>query len=392
MSKVDRETLQKICYHLPAKSVNQFSSNARPSLPVSPILFIPVLPFLLNLPLHILSNPLQIRRNHLHLHAGRALQIPQLLSNPPDQLLQIRPIVLVFELAVFAQRREQRLIGREVIEEGCMRRQGFVERGVDTDARFVRPETRDVAGGVAAAAEDEQWEVEGLDEGDAGAVGADVEIEAAQSVAAEGVGAALEHDGRGSVVLDAGTDDVAEEADVVVVFDAVVEGDVERVMGAWVERVERTGRGQRAGAGEEAVFVVFVEGEGHDAVGGPEGLLDAVAVVDVDVDVEDARVVAQELEDGEHDVVDVAEARGFGFLGVVEPTGPVDRDAGLVVDEFARGVDGGAGVEGTVAVESVEDGTVVADVVVWDLFGQRWGGHGFWRHSTRVVSGIAWVG
>lgn len=273
-----------------------------------------------------------------------------------------------------------------------MRRQGFVERGVDTDACLVRPETRHIARCVSAAAEDEQWEVEGFDKGDAGAVGADVEVEAAQPVAAEGVGAALENYGRGSVMLDAGTDDVAEEADIVVVLDAVVERHVERMMRAGVERVERTGRGQRAGAREEAVFVVFVEGEGHDAVGGPEGLLHAVAVVDVDVDVQDARVVAQELEDGEDDVVDVAEAGGLGFLGVVEPAGPVDRDAGLVIDEFARGVDGSAGVEGTVAVEAVKDGTVVADVVMWDLFGQRRGGHGFWRHSARVVSGIAWVG
>lgn len=250
-----------------------------------------------------------------------------------------------------------------------MRRQGFVEGGVDTDACFVCPEAGYVTRGISAAAEDEQWEVEGLDKGDAGAVGADVEIEAAQPVAAKGIGAALEDYSRRSVMLNAWPDNVAEEADIVVVFDAVVERDVERMMRAGVERVERTGRGQRACAGEEAVFVVFVEGEGHDAVGGPEGLLDAVAVVDVDVDVQDARVVAQELQDGEDDVVDVAEARGFGFLGVVEPAGPIDCDAGLVVDEFARGVDGGAGVEGTVAVEAVEDGTVVANVVVGDLFG-----------------------
>jgi hypothetical protein len=45
-----------------------------------------------------------------------------------------------------------------------------------------------------------------------------------------------------------------------------------------------------------------VEGHGHDAVGGVEGLLDAVAVVDVNVDVEDARVEAEQLDDAQDDV------------------------------------------------------------------------------------------
>ena len=172
----------------------------------------------------------------------------------------------------------------------------------------MRPEAGDVARGVAAAAEDEGGEVEFLDGGDAGAVGADVEVEAAEAIAAEGVGAALEDDGRGVVGGDAGGDDFVEEGGVGVVVDAVEQGDVEGVVGARVGGVRGAGVVDVAGAGEEDVFFVFVEGEGHDAVGGPEGLLDAVAMVDVDVDVEDARVVQEELQDGEDDVVNVAEA------------------------------------------------------------------------------------
>ena len=42
--------------------------------------------------------------------------------------------------------------------------------------------------------------------------------------------------------------------------------------------------------------------------GAARHLLDAVAVVDVDVEVEHARVVLEQLEDAQHDVVDVAEA------------------------------------------------------------------------------------
>lgn len=69
-----------------------------------------------------------------------------------------------------------------------------------------------------------------------------------------------------------------------------------------------------------------MEGAGHDAVGGVEGFFDAVAVVAVDVNVEDAGVGAEELEDAEDDVVDVAEAGGFVLFGVVEAAGPVDGD------------------------------------------------------------------
>lgn len=93
--------------------------------------------------------------------------------------------------------------------------------GADADAGFVGPEAGDVARGVAAAAEDEEGEVEFLDGGDAGAVSADVEVEAAEAVAAEGVGAALEDDGGGVVGGDAGGDDFVEEACVGVVVDAV---------------------------------------------------------------------------------------------------------------------------------------------------------------------------
>ena len=42
-------------------------------------------------------------------------------------------------------------------------------------------------------------------------------------------------------------------------------------------------------AGAREVVSVLVEGDGHHAVGEVEGLLHAVAVVDVDVDVHDAR-------------------------------------------------------------------------------------------------------
>ncbi len=161
-------------------------------------------------------------------------------------------------------------------------------------------------------------------------------------------------------MFNGGADDGLEELFVLEIVDAIIERDVDGVVASWVIWVNGTGGVEGPSAREEDLFVVFVEGDTHDAVGRPEGLLDAVAVVDVDVDVQDARVVAEELEDGEDDVVDVAETRGFAFLGVVEAAGPVDGDVRLAVAELAGGVHGCAGVEGAVVEETVEDGTVVA--------------------------------
>ncbi|KAJ7898811.1 hypothetical protein B0H14DRAFT_2556879 [Mycena olivaceomarginata] len=81
------------------------------------------------------------------------------------------------------------------------------------------------------------------------------------------------------------------------VGDAVVEGHVERVAVALAARV-----GLAACPGEE--LAGFVEGGAHDAVGRVERLA-AVVVVDVDVDIEDAWVCAEELEDAQDNVINI---------------------------------------------------------------------------------------
>jgi hypothetical protein len=73
-----------------------------------------------------------------------------------------------------------------------------------------------------------------------------------------------------------------------------------------------------------------VQTDGHDPVGRIECLLDAVSVVDVDVDVEDSFVIPEELEDAEDDVVDVAEPGRLRLFRVMKPSSPVDGDIALV--------------------------------------------------------------
>jgi hypothetical protein len=79
-----------------------------------------------------------------------------------------------------------------------------------------------------------------------------------------------------------------------------------------------------------------VQRASHDTIGGVECLLDTVAVMDVDVNVEHPGMISvrdaslsrrletgqghcapQEFEDAQDDVVDVAESAGFALLGVM---------------------------------------------------------------------------
>ena len=82
-------------------------------------------------------------------------------------------------------------------------------------------------------------------------------------------------------------------------------------------------------------------------------------MVDVDVDVEHARVVLQELEDGEDDVIDVAEALGAVDARVVQAAAPVDGDLGEAVVERDGRADGhGGGALGKIK-DRLEDWAVV---------------------------------
>lgn len=82
--------------------------------------------------------------------------------------------------------------------------------------------------------------------------------------------------------------------------------------------------GGRAQALAGSVTGSVINTHRHDAVGEVERLLDAVAMVNVDVYIQHAMVLFQELQDGKNNVVDVAEAGSFCALGMVHASGPVE--------------------------------------------------------------------
>ena len=51
-------------------------------------------------------------------------------------------------------------------------------------------------------------------------------------------------------------------------------------------------------------------------------------MVTVDVDVQDTRIGAQEFNNAEDDIVDVAEPRSFSLFGVVQSSCPVNGNVG----------------------------------------------------------------
>lgn len=137
-----------------------------------------------------------------------------------------------------------------------------------------------------------------------------------------------------------------------------------------------------------------MEGDGHYAVSCVESFLDAITVVDVDVDVEDALFEAEKFEDAEDDVwggksakmgkkikkpvvvtkvehtIDVAKATSLTFLRVVQPTCPIHSDITFVPVQTRSTFHAAAGTDTAELEEAVEDGTVVADIVLCLLAGE----------------------
>ena len=84
-------------------------------------------------------------------------------------------------------------------------------------------------------------------------------------------------------------------------------------------------------AGTREEVSVSMEADSHHAVRHVEGLFDAVAVMDVNVDVEHTLVILQQFEDSEDNIVRVAESFSFLLFGVVQASCPIDADIRTLV-------------------------------------------------------------
>lgn len=64
----------------------------------------------------------------------------------------------------------------------------------------------------------------------------------------------------------------------------------------------------------------------------------------IDVDVQNPRMVFQQFQNGDHNVVDVTKAGRFELLGMMQTAGPVDGDVATVFVQLHRAVQRGARV------------------------------------------------
>lgn len=84
------------------------------------------------------------------------------------------------------------------------------------------------------------------------------------------------------------------------------------------------------------VLAELVEAARHDAIRRVERFLNTVSMMAVDVDVKYTWECAKELNDSEHNVVDVAEAGSLSFLSVMQTACPVYGNIGGARSESLR--------------------------------------------------------
>ena len=70
----------------------------------------------------------------------------------------------------------------------------------------------------------------------------------------------------------------------------------------------------------------------------------------------------EQFENGQNNVIDVAEARRFGFLGVMQTASPVDRDIGQFLVQFHCASQRATSGDLTELVETFEHGTILAHI------------------------------
>jgi hypothetical protein len=205
------------------------------------------------------------------------------------------------------------------------------------------------------------------------------QVKATKPVTRQTVTTALQHNSFWAVVGHDCLNDRLENVSVGFVRYAVAKRKVDRVVLAGAH----TDVAKLASTGE--VLAVLVEGHGHDAIGCIKGFFDTIAVVHVNVDVQNALLVSQKLDNAEDDVceiswgwrryrriltVDITKTTSFALLCVMQSAGPVDRDIALPAVQTRRALHGASRADTAELEQAVKDGTVVSNVVLALLFGE----------------------
>lgn len=164
-------------------------------------------------------------------------------------------------------------------------RQHRVHLDPDKTTSLVGPSPGDIAHRVATSTEHKSWQVEFANEVDAVGMAAHAQIEATQAITRQTVSAALENDSLGLVVGHHGLNHRLEYGLVGLVGNAVSKREVDSVI------LSNANPNIPELASSREVLAILVEGDSHDSIRSVKRLLDTIAMVDVDIDVENALLV-----------------------------------------------------------------------------------------------------
>ena len=163
-------------------------------------------------------------------------------------------------------------------------------------SRLVCPSASHIAHSIATPTENKSRKVKRPDKIDAVGVATHAEIKTAKPVTRQAVSAALENDGLGLVIRHDRTDDRLKNGLVCLVINTVAEGEIHGIV------LTRANANVAKFSRAREIFAIFVERNRHDPVGGIERLFDAVAMMNIDVDIKHTLLEAQQLQDGKDNV------------------------------------------------------------------------------------------
>src|ERR1700761_6917198 len=107
-------------------------------------------------------------------------------------------------------------------------------------------------------------------------------------------------------------------------------------------------------------------------------------MVNVNVDVEHSRNNQEELLDGHDNIINVAKSRRVFLHCVMQASGPVDGNVGLVRDQVARGIQRSARVESTVVPNAIKDRTIAIRTQAELVKVVGYGIELIWRYSEKL--------
>ncbi len=198
------------------------------------------------------------------------------------------------------------------------------------------------------------------------------EVETSKAITRQAITTALKNNGFWLVVVHNRFDDRLKDGLVSDIVDTITQREIDSVVLA----LANTNIAKLASPRE--VLAILVKRAGHDTVGSVEGLLNAITVMNIDVNVKNSLLEAQELDDAENNVyrklawvskwiveltVDVTEATCFTLLRVMKTASPIDSDVAFATVESSSALHTTTSTDSTEFEQPIEDWAIITNIV-----------------------------